>query len=189
MLEAIQGWGWSVKEVHRHRMLAAVARFHAVHGPVAMPKDYTTDADPAVGAWMNRQRRAHRTGQIDADTGALLEAIPDFRWHPASADEVAFAAGLSCLRAYLDRHGHLNPPREYQDPDGRRPWQFIGSARSLYAAGTMPAEQAALLETLPGWTWQQVKPRTEPVGYEQSWANGLAAVAAFAAAHGHTRIP
>jgi superfamily II DNA or RNA helicase len=101
LLEAVPGWAWTGQEIYRNRMVVAVEAFHAANGAVAMPENYATAADPAIGSWMTRQRRRRANGRIDPDTAALLEAIPDFCWRPANASETAFATGLASLRAYF----------------------------------------------------------------------------------------
>lgn len=55
---------------------------------------------------------------------------------------------------------------------------------SLFGARRARQANAALLETLPGRTWGQLGSCAEPIGYEQSRAQGLAAVTAFAKARG-----
>jgi superfamily II DNA or RNA helicase len=188
LLESMKGWGWSGKELYRNRMVAAVTAFHAAHGPVPMPVDYTTDADPTVGAWMARARADHTAGRLEPDTVAALEAIGDFVWRADPDGEAAFAAGLAALRDYAEQHGHADPPPGYRDAKGWRIGSFVVSCRRRQAAGKIPKEQAALLEALPGWSWQATN-RSATGDPDQRWAEGLAAVTAFAATHGHTRIP
>ena len=92
----------------------------------------------------------------------------------------SFEEGLAAVRTYAAEHGHARVPAKYVWPDGHRTGMWVKARRDDYAAGELSAARIAELESLPGWAWNT---------YVEDWANGVAALRAYAAEHGHARVP
>jgi Helicase associated domain len=70
-----------------------------------------------------------------------------------NAREIAWERRLAALRRYAAIEGTAGVPiRARADCVDVGAWAAAQSA--AYAAGTLPARNAALLETIPGWTWK-----------------------------------
>jgi hypothetical protein len=77
--------------------------------------------------------------------------------------------GLGCLWAYTREHGVARPPAVYVTADGFRLGRWVVSRR--HERGRDPARDA-LLETLPGWTWNTRELRFEERLRQFSMARG-----------------
>jgi hypothetical protein len=87
--------------------------------------------------------------------------------------------GLQLLRAFVAREGHANVPWEHIE-DGVRLGTWVGAKRAQHRRGRMAPERVAVLEALPGWTWDAVA---------EQWETGYRSLLAFADREGHLRVP
>jgi len=67
-------------------------------------------------------------------------------------NDFTFARGTAICRRFSEREGHLVIPKTHEE-DGVRLSNWVGSRRREYANGTLRADRAAVLETVPHWTW------------------------------------
>jgi superfamily II DNA or RNA helicase len=81
--------------------------------------------------------------------------------------------------AFAEREGHARVPVHYAE-DGWRLGYWVGTQRGMYRAGSLLADRRALLEELPGWSWD---PNVE------QWEQRYEALQAFAAREGHAEVP
>lgn len=88
-----------------------------------------------------------------------------------------WAAMFAALERFYVRFGHANVPRSFRTDEGERLGAWLHRQRSLFAAGTLPAERMQLLERV-GVRWS-VADRSA----------GIAAFAAFRSAAGHGLVP
>ncbi|MFF4551204.1 Helicase associated domain protein [Streptomyces sp. NPDC001435] len=95
---------------------------HGITGLYAVPYDTevavgVTDSYP-LGRWVHQQRKARRTGDLDAHRIQQLD-VEGMVWEPG---EEAWENRLALLRSYHHAHGHLAPRQdalwEGPDPDG-----------------------------------------------------------------------
>lgn len=75
-LDAI-GFDWQVTalpqtDAKRRRMLTELAAYRELHGTADVPVNHTTDDDEALGAWVYRQVKRWRTGDLPEDEQAVL---------------------------------------------------------------------------------------------------------------------
>lgn len=83
------------------------------------------------------------------------------------------------LHRFVAEHGHAHVPRRWFSPSGFNLGNWVDRHRRYRRGGTMPQSHVDDLEAVPGWVWN---PR-------DSWDVGFSALLAFAAEHGHTRVP
>ncbi|MFF2653954.1 Helicase associated domain protein [Streptomyces sp. NPDC058045] len=132
----------AVLSVPRRAGLAAALRYHAEHGHLKVPVDYTDAYGYRLGAFIAGQRTAHRRGTLTADWIAELDAL-GMIW---DEHEAAFEGNMTLVEAFHAEHGHLAIPA--QDPGG----QFLVDQRGLARKDRLPATRHARLAALdPDW--------------------------------------
>jgi superfamily II DNA or RNA helicase len=153
----------------------AVAFFER-HGHLAPHEN----AEPTLHAWLYRQRRMRRDGQLTEERIALLDRV-GMAWNPF---EEAWARGIAAARAYHALHGHLRVPSElsWGAEPGFPLGKWLTSARREHRKGTLAAERFAQLDAL-GFAWSTL-PKSE-----QDWNRKYEAARAHHAAHGNLRGP
>lgn len=156
-VESVPGWRWTAADARLDRVLAEVARYHAEHGAVPMPRNYRPGHDPelALGEWMTEQVSDYNSGRMDPDLAFRLEMIPGFVWGQRDA---AFRDLHRRLAGYAAAHGAADPPVGYACDDGFPLGRRVGWLRREYWNGNLSAGRIAALERLRGWTWDSANP-------------------------------
>ncbi|MGC8635227.1 MAG: Helicase associated domain protein [Candidatus Limnocylindrales bacterium] len=133
---------------------ANLERFVAREGHARVPRDHR-EGRATLGRWVTRQRTYRANGVLSADRVARLEALPGWSWDP---DADAFGQGVTALRAFVAEAGSALVPARYRSADGFALGKWCVRQRTAHRRGLLAPERAALLEALPGWSWQP--PRT-----------------------------
>jgi len=128
-----------------------------------------------LGAWVGRQRRAFRRGQLRAEQIRLFEALPGWTWSPR---DDGFRKGLSALKTFVRQEGHAAVPYAHRE-DGFKLGSWVASRRSDYSRGRLDAERIRLLEAVRGWTWRRKDP----------FLVNLERLHQFVERQGHARVP
>ncbi|MFF7025957.1 Helicase associated domain protein [Streptomyces klenkii] len=132
----------AVLSTPRRTGLAAATRYHAEHGHLKVPVDYTDAYGYRLGAFIAGQRTAHRRGTLTADWIAELETL-GMIW---DENEAAFEGNMTLAEAFHTEHGHLAIPAHA--PAG----QFLVDQRGLARKGQLPEIRHARLTALdPDW--------------------------------------
>jgi len=128
-----------------------------------------------LGAWVGRQRRAFRRGQLSAEQLRLFKALPGWTWSPR---DDGFRKGLSALKTFVRREGHAGVPHAHREDGFKLGW-WVTSRRSDYSRGRLDAERIRLLEAVRGWAWRRKDP----------FIVNLERLHRFVEREGHARIP
>ncbi|MEU9763964.1 Helicase associated domain protein [Streptomyces sp. NPDC047987] len=132
----------AVLSAPRRTGLAAATRYHAEHGHLKVPVDYTDAYGYRLGAFIAGQRTAHRRGTLTADWTAELDEL-GMIW---DENEAAFEGNMTLAEAFHTEHGHLAIPAHA--PGG----QFLVDQRGLARKGQLPETRHTRLTTLdPDW--------------------------------------
>ncbi|MET9647644.1 Helicase associated domain protein [Streptomyces syringium] len=132
----------AVLSAPRRTGLAAAVRYHAEHGHLKVPVDYTDAYGYRLGAFIAGQRTAHRRNTLNPGWTAELEAL-GMIW---DEHEAAFEGNMTLIEAFHTEHGHLAIPA--QDPGG----QFLVDQRGLARKGQLLETRHARLSALdPDW--------------------------------------
>lgn len=132
----------AVLSAPRRAGLAAATRYHAEHGHLKVPVDYTDAYGYRLGVFIAGQRTAHRKGTLTADWIAELDAL-GLIW---DEHEAAFEGNMNLIEAFHAEHGHLAIPA--QDPGG----QFLVDQRGLARKDQLPKPRHTRLTALdPDW--------------------------------------
>jgi hypothetical protein len=174
-LEALPGWAWHLYDASWEEGYAALTRFIASEGHSRVPRDYVDEGGYRLGDWVVGQRQRHGAGRLPAVRATRLSGLPSWAWNVREAQwEAAFAA----LEGFIARKKHARVPYKHIEDDFPL-GQWVVAQRSEHANSRLAADRTGRLEDLPGWTWD---------ANEADWEAGYAALAAFAADEGHTRV-
>ena len=174
MLESLPGWSWDPHGDSWARGFAALARFVEREGHARVP-DSHIEAGQRLGTWVGVQRRAYKEGGLRSEKAALLEGLPGWSWDPVADQwQCAFAA----LRRFAEREGHVRMSQSYVESDLML-GVWANTQRQAFSRRKLDPERVALLEDLPGWSW-------EP--FADAWERNFAALEEFARREGHTRV-
>jgi hypothetical protein len=147
---AIPGWDWALGQTPRwdagYRELAL---YLAATG--TLPHcDEQADSGFPVGAWVIRQRTAHRHGELPTAHVEALEALPAWSWDVRSDN---WLRGYEALLDHVIETGTALVPTTYRRPDGLNLPVWIRTQRKAHASGRLLPERVNKLAHLPGWSW------------------------------------
>ncbi|WP_435836000.1 Helicase associated domain protein [Streptomyces bacillaris] len=128
----------AVLSAPRRAGLAAATRYHAEHGHLKVPVDYTDAYGYRLGSFIAGQRTAHRRGTLTADWIAELDELGVI-W---DEHEAAFEGNMTLIEAFHAEHGHLAIPA--QAPGG----QFLVDQRGLARKGQLAETRHTRLTAL-----------------------------------------
>lgn len=132
----------AVLSAPRRAGLAAATRYHAEHGHLKVPVDYTDAYGYRLGAFIAGQRTAHRRRTLTVDWIAELETL-GMIW---DENEAAFEGNMTLIEAFHTEHGHL--AISAHAPGG----QFLVDQRGLARKGQLPETRHTRLTALdPDW--------------------------------------
>lgn len=170
-LQSLAEWTWDAREDAWQRKLELLRRFQRREGHARVPQRHVEDGEK-LGVWVLEQRNNEQ--EISAERRALLESVPGWSWNPHSD---WWERGYAALSAFVKREGHARVPKEHREGDvGLGSWvtdQRLNRAK-------MPDDRRERLAALPGWSWNSL---------EDSWAEHLEALRAYAAREGDTKVP
>lgn len=171
-LESLPGWAWDVLADQWSMWMGLMHQFVAEHGHADVPYPYMV-GEHNLRSWVATQRGLYRRGELSETRTLELEALPGWTWN--LLDDY-WNRNYDMLKVVADREGHACPSRTHVE-DGINLGQWIGVQRG--ARETMSGERRALLEALPGWSWD---PRAD------RWERAYAVLATFAKREGHARV-
>ena len=138
-LESLPFWDWGTRRTQQNPepwedRLGQLVAFHAEH------KRMPLKTEPMYH-WVSNQRHRHQQGKLPQDRIAALEALPFWEWTMYGPHGQFFAKRLAALREANDDH-----------TPAMKAW--IQNQKRLHRNGKLSAKRVALLEAVPGWTWQ-----------------------------------
>ncbi|KMV19664.1 hypothetical protein ACT17_06410 [Mycolicibacterium conceptionense] len=185
-LEQIEGWTWDGTRDRRWEenleRLSAYARCHG-NSVASLTERYVTGDGVRLGTWVAQQRVARREGRLAPYREALLAAVPGWSW---GINGDAWERGMRELVAYVNEHGDADVLSRYVTPDGYRLGKWVRRARFKYSKGLLAPDRVSALEAIAGWVWVA---DPGPRGGHTDWGFAMGRLRAFAAEHGHTRVP
>lgn len=177
-LQAADGWHWGPHRPDSWRhIFNALARYTSRQGTAVVVQDTLIDG-VNLQAWTSTQRHLYGAGSLPPARADLLESLPGWQWDP---DLDRFNRGMAAATSYIARHGTLtgigHGTRAADFPLGH----WIARCRQDHRADTLPAERAAVLEALPGWSWANPS--------KENWHHGLEVLRHYASQTGHASPP
>jgi hypothetical protein len=132
---------------HSYDLLLA---YVAEHGSETTTTATVTDTGLNLGAWVQTQRRDHRTGRLSPRKSELLEAIEGWRWKVKT--RTGWAEAFARLQKHSESFGTL-PSCAHVCSDGMTLGSWISCQRREFRAGRLADEKTTALELVPAWCW------------------------------------
>lgn len=171
LLESLPGWEWDVLAARWESTFRRLEDYVAEFGTSLVPSSYR-DNGGRLGAWVQHQRLSR--AELPPNRAARLEALPGWSWDPHGE---AWRAGFDVLVAYCARTGTSRVPFDHSE-DGYPLGKWLAKQRSRQER--MESDRRALLEALPGWSWDALGDR---------WEEAFALLQAYAGREGTARVP
>ncbi len=176
LLEKLPGWTWDQDETRWQQGISAAKRYIKLHRSLDdVQQDAELDGYP-LGQWLHRCREDFRAGTLPQERIATLEALRGFSW---GRQREHWAVGLEALTSFAATNGHASPS-QHTVIDGFRLGAWVTTKRYQYRQGTLPEQQAAALESLPGWQWSPL---------DAQWQRGFDALRRYSDQNGHANPP
>jgi superfamily II DNA or RNA helicase len=134
--------------------------------------DYTV-GEYRLGSWVSTQRHLRGKGELSEERTQRLQALPGWSWD-AVAD--SWTKHYNVLKSFAEREGHARPPQPHVE-NGLRLGQWVAVVRR--SRDVAAQENIALLEALPGWSWNP---------YEDDWEQGFTSLLKFVEREGHAGV-
>jgi hypothetical protein len=174
-LEQVPGWSWRPQDDAWEEGYRALIQHVEDTGSVAVPRAGTRSGYP-VASWAREQRARYADGTLTAARLDRLEAVPGWTWDPR---QDSWNRHYAALLRFVEREGHAEVPTGHRE-DQLPLSSWVIRQRQDYKAGRVPGDRVEKLEALPRWTWDVLATR---------WDENFAAVATYAAEHGHACVP
>jgi hypothetical protein len=172
LLEAIQGWYWgSSFDQAWSQKFDVLKKFVAREGHALAPGGHVEDGIK-LGGWVREQRTEREN--LPLERIEKLESLPGWSWD-ISGD--TWHEKFELVKKFAAREGHSRVPQGHME-DGLAIGSWVGVQRAI--RNKLPAERRALLEFLPGWSW-------EP--HEDKWNSTYDLLMKYTAEHGTSRAP
>jgi hypothetical protein len=165
------GMIWDQQQAAWEEHFDVVRAFKAVHGHLRITAGSIPDWKKYAD-WIRHQRYLKRRGELAPEREAALNEL-GIDWDP----DPDWDTWLEALRAFRAEHGHLRVPFTYVTANGLRLGNKLCRLRA--DKDKLTPDQIARLDQL-GVQWR---------GNTPTWEQGLAAIRAFRAKHGHLRVP
>ncbi|MBP2456155.1 helicase associated domain-containing protein [Mycolicibacterium lutetiense] len=176
LLDKLPGWTWDQDETRWQHGILAAKRYVKLHGSLDnVQQDAEPDGYP-LGQWLHRCREDFRAGTLPAERVNALESLRGFSW---GRQREQWTVGLEVLTSFAAANGHASPS-QHTVVDGFRLGSWVTGKRYQYRQGTLPQEQAAALQVLPGWQWSPL---------DTQWHRGFDALRRYSEQNGHANPP
>ena len=147
-LAALAGWTWQPDEDRWQEGFVRLSDYVRREGSARIPSGYEEDGF-ALGRWVVTRRREFRAGKLDPKRQQHLMALRGWTWNTF---ETGWDEGFAYLSKYVQREGNARVPVGYEE-DGFSLGAWVKGQRATFAKGTLAAQRAARLRSMPGWTW------------------------------------
>ncbi|MGO9747678.1 MAG: Helicase associated domain protein [Mycobacterium sp.] len=172
-LESLPGWSWDVLSDKWDFWIGLMNQFVAEHGHANVPIPYMV-GEHNLRSWVATQRGLYRRGELSEERIRDLEALTGWTWDIL---EDNWTQHYIALKGFAEREGHARPPQRYVE-NGLRLGQWVAVQRNYRE--TVSPERVALLEALPGWSWNP---------FEDKWEEGFTSLLRFVRREGHAGVP
>lgn len=146
-LERIPGWAWDTHEASWWSFYDQLKDYSANHH---RPGRYLRIPASDLASWATGQRMAYSRNHLGAERAEALEAVPGWVW---DVREARRELALDAIGTWLAREGPLDPTTEHKE-HGIPIRGWIARFRSQHLKGDLDDDFAALLDELPGWSWE-----------------------------------
>lgn len=172
LLESIPGWFWGRKADYVwNQKFEMLKRFVEREGHALVPGGYA-ESGIKLGSWVREQRTER--DNLPTDRVAKLESLAGWSWGVMGD---SWFEKYEMVKRFAEREGHSRVPQSHKE-DGVALGSWVTDQRSI--RNSLSRERRALLEHLPGWSWDP---------HEDRWKLNYKLVQQFGDREGHTRVP
>ena len=171
-LESLPGWSWDVLSDKWDFWMGLMNQFVAEHGHANVPLPYMV-GEHNLRSWVATQRGLYRRGELSEERIRELEALPGWTWDLLEDNW----RQLQRFKGFRRTGGSRTSTQRHIE-DGLRLGQWVAVQRTWREK--MSPERIALLEALPGWSWN---PHTD------GWERAYAVLMKFTHREGHAGVP
>ena len=147
------GMVWKQKDENWEAAYALAANYSREHGHLKVSKGYKTADGYQLGKWIGSQREKKRDGALEKSKEERLNFI-GMDWLSSRARE--WENHFEACKEYYEKHGNLNIPFHYTEPDGFSLGMWLWRVRTgkvkLRTSGEN-GDQVARLNSI-GMVWQ-----------------------------------
>ena len=128
-------------------------------------------------SWVTAQRTAFSKGNLAAERGNRLEALPGWSWDPVFEQ---WEEGFAHLQEFVARERHALVSGAYKTAEGFRLGGWVNRQRQSHLSAKLDADRFGRLAALKGWVWGQI---------QAQWDYNLTRLEEFAQREGHALMP
>ena len=159
------GMSWDPYEEEWTRQFQLAKAYFERNGNLLVPLRYSTELEPNLGAWINRQRRKknEKSGKaLSQKQVSLLNSI-GMIWNP---NEVYFEECIVEAKQYYEDVGDLEIEYSYISPSGKKLGLWIANLRKSYKLNSLSDDRIKKLESI-GMKWEMTNSSSQTSFPEQ----------------------
>ena len=148
ILNSFPGWTWDPLEDDWAFQFDLLKTYLASNNGL-YPENPRGSNNSGLGKWIVRQRQRFSNGWMPHNQVEELQSLPNWKWDPLNEK---WNSSFEILRQFAEREGHARPAANYLEGNERL-GLWVSQQRNRYKASRVLPHQKALLESLPGWSW------------------------------------
>jgi superfamily II DNA or RNA helicase len=160
-LEKIQVWTWDPMDAQWMEYFQRLSTYAAQNNSSRVPSTFRDQDKRPLGKWVSKLRAKRDT--LSQEQRSLLESLPLWTWDPFSD---SWEAAFEELKELALIQGHAVTSRANTFKDGRSIGGWVIKQRK--DRNLLSDRQRALLESLPGWSWNPFEDLKEVAKFELS---------------------
>lgn len=171
----------------------AAVKYHAAHGNLDVPTEYTDEDGILLGKWVSRQRYAWQnpersSARVTPERKALLDEL-GMNWEKTDSWQHRYELAVE----YKKEHGSLAVPAQYRTEDGIWLGSWLSRQKQMLREGKkLSAERrAALKELFKGEKGRRLSAPVPPACSvrEQNWLDNYQSARLYAEKKGSLLVP
>lgn len=171
----------------------AAVKYHAAHGNLDVPTEYTDEDGILLGKWVSRQRYAWQnpersSARVTPERKALLDEL-GMNWEKTDSWQHRYELAVE----YKKEHGSLAVPAQYRTEDGIWLGSWLSRQKQMLREGKkLSAERrAALKELFKGEKGRRLSAPVPPAYSvrEQNWLDNYQSARLYAEKKGSLLVP
>ena len=171
-LEAFPDWSWDPYQDRWEQGYEFFKSYVRENGNCSPPKELRCDGYFDLKRWVTHQRSTKH--KMPEDRIKKMEEIPGWIWSPY---EERWLDSFKMVQEYVSEKGDCQIPYSYKTSTGYDLGAWLSRQRNREI---LSPEKKALIETLPGWTWDIFK---------NKWDGNFDHLIDFVTTYGTTQVP
>jgi superfamily II DNA or RNA helicase len=157
-------------------MYGVLIKFSHVTGTSRI-KRFDKEVPQGLSNWVHSQRVAYSTAKLSRERINLLESLDDWSWN---ALDDAWNDAYAELQSFVLETGHSLIPAKHTTSSGLKLGMWVQQQRKFAKLGRLEEPRQQLLDSLPGWSWNQL---------DDQWEFAFTRLKVFIHQTGTSRVP